>query len=91
VTLPIEQSVFRKRIPLQTHTRAMAITTLPKERNAIGCISQKTPRSFRSFPDGSRLDLVYAHPLCIRPKVYSNAATIAATVLTWFHIVHRRR
>ena len=28
-------------------------------------------------------------PFCMRPKVYSRAATIAATVRTWFHVVHR--
>ena len=30
-------------------------------------------------------------PFCMRPTVYSSAATIAATVRTWFHIVHRSR
>ena len=33
----------------------------------------------------------HAPPYCMRPKLYSSAAAIAAAVRTWFHIVHRPR
>ena len=33
----------------------------------------------------------HAPPFCSRPRVYNNAAIIAAPVRTWFNIVHRSR